>query len=610
MNEKKKLELLSPARNAEFGKAAINCGADAVYIGASRFGARSAAGNPVSEIEELCRHAHRYHARVFAAVNTILYDNEIEEVRKLIFQLYEAGIDALIVQDMGLLELDLPPIALHASTQTHNYDIERIAFLDKAGFSRIILARELSLNQIKEIRSTVNAELECFVHGALCVSLSGQCYMSQYIGGRSANRGECAQPCRSLYSLQNESGEYLLRNKHLLSLKDLNLSEHISELADAGVCSFKIEGRLKDLAYVKNITAFYRQKLDALINESDRYNRASSGTTRFMFEPDPQRSFSRGFTSYLFTGHRDKITSFDTPKSIGKPVAKVKSTNREGINAEIYEKLAAGDGLCFFRDNQLEGFLLNKIEPNRIIPNRISDNLPAGTLLYRNADKRFRELMEQNVAQRSIAVKLFFSESANGFILRAVDEDNIEASIQENCEKTPARNTETSAAAIDKQLRKSGDTCFEISNVEADNTNQYFFAASWLNNLRRNCLNTLEEKRLQIHCALSRREAENPVYPKKSLDYKANISNHLAEQFYHKHGVTALKPAFELEQEKNDDITLMTTRHCLRYETGNCAKATGNMSPPAWTLSDNRRRFLLEFDCQQCMMKVKIFHEK
>jgi 23S rRNA 5-hydroxycytidine C2501 synthase len=605
MKEKQKLELLSPARNAEFGKAAINCGADAVYIGASRFGARSAAGNPVNEIESLCRYAHQYHARVFAAVNTILYNNEIEEVRKLIYQLYEAGVDALIIQDMGLLELDLPPIALHASTQTHNYDIDRIAFLDKAGFSRIILARELSLKQIKTIRSQTTAELECFVHGALCVSLSGQCYMSQYIGGRSANRGECAQPCRSLYSLQDENGQYILRNKHLLSLKDLNLSEHLSELADAGACSFKIEGRLKDLAYVKNITAFYRQKLDLLMNGNSQYARTSSGTTHFLFEPDPQRSFSRGFTSYLLTGQRDKIASFDTPKSIGKPVAKVKSINSEGITAEIYEELIAGDGLCFFRNDQLEGFLLNKAESNQIIPNRIPENLPAGTLLYRNADKRFRELMEQDVAQRSIAVNLFFSETENGFTLHAIDEDGTEVSVQKDCEKTPARNPGALTATIDKQLRKSGDTCFSVAEIETGNTGQYFFATSWLNNLRRECLLLLEEKRLQIHKPLPRREMENPIYPNKTVDYQANISNRFAEQFYLKHGVTQIKPAFELEKEKARNLTLMTTPHCLRFETGRCAKTNGNLSPPAWTLSDNRRSFSLEFDCQRCMMMVK-----
>lgn len=605
MDKMRKLELLSPARNAEYGKAAISCGADAVYIGASRFGARSSAGNSVTEIQELCKYAHRYHARVFAAVNTIIYEQELEEARKLIYELYDAGVDALIIQDMGLTQLDLPPIALHASTQTHNYELDRIQFLEKVGFSRIILARELSLAQIQNIRKNTTAELESFVHGALCVSLSGQCYMSSAQGGRSANRGECAQPCRAAYSLQDETGAFLAHHKHLLSLKDLNLSDHLVSLAEAGICSFKIEGRLKDISYVKNITALYRTKLDAVIEENNQYSKASSGKTRFFFEPDAQRTFSRGFTSYLHTGHRDKISSFDTPKSIGKPVAKVKTITPSWIETELYTEVIPGDGLCFFRKNQLEGFLLNRVEGGKLTPHRFQENLEPGTLLYRNADKSFKDLMEQEVSDRRIAVTLQLSEVEDGFLLTAIDEDNTEVTIHSANEKTEARNTEASAAGIERQLSKSGDTCFTIQTIDYGDVAKYFFAASWLNNLRRECLAALEAARLDAHKPLPKSLADNNVqYPTSSLNYMANVANTMAEKFYHKHGVIQIDPAFEIKVKK-EDTTLMTTRHCLRFETGRCEKAKGNLNPAPWTINDSKNSFRLEFDCNRCMMLVK-----
>lgn len=605
MDTMRKLELLSPARNAEYGKAAISCGADAVYIGAPRFGARSSAGNSITEIADLCKYAHTYHARVYAAVNTIIYEQEIDEVRSIIYELYHAGVDALIIQDMGLTQLDLPPIALHASTQTHNYELERIQFLEKVGFSRIILARELSLNQIIDIRKQTSAELECFVHGALCVSLSGQCYMSSSQGGRSANRGECAQPCRAAYSLQDENGTFLAHHKHLLSLKDLNLSDHIASLAEAGVSSFKIEGRLKDISYVKNITSLYRTRLDALINDNQQFGRTSSGTTRFFFEPDAQRTFSRGFTTYIHSGHRDKISSFDTPKSIGKPVAKVKSVNPSWIETELYTPVVPGDGLCFFRKNQLEGFLLNRVEGGLLSPNRFQDNLEPGTLLYRNADKMFKDLMDQDVSDRRIAVKFTMTEVADGFLLTAVDEDNIEVSIHAENEKTEARNREASASGIERQLSKSGDTCFAIQSIEYGDVAKYFFAASWLNNLRRECLAALIEARLAAHKPLPRAVADDTIpYYKTELNYMANIANPLAEQFYSKHGVVKLDPAYEI-QAKKENVVLMTTRHCLRFETGHCEKAKGNLHPAEWTLNDGKNSFKLEFDCARCMMLVK-----
>jgi len=605
MEKMKKLELLSPARNAEYGKAAISCGADAVYIGASRFGARMSAANSVAEIESLCKYAHKYHARVFAAVNTIIYEQELDEARTLIYNLYHAGVDALIIQDMGLTQLDLPPLALHASTQTNNYELDRIQFLEKAGFSRIILARELSLNQILDIRKNTQVELESFVHGALCVSLSGQCYLSSAQGGRSANRGECAQPCRAAYSLQDETGAFLAHHKHLLSLKDLNLSDNLVSLAEAGVTSFKIEGRLKDISYVKNITALYRTKLDALIEGNSKYTQASSGKTRFFFEPDAHRTFSRGFTTYIHTGHRDKISSFDTPKSIGKPVAKVKAITPSWIETELYTPVVPGDGLCYFKKNQLEGFLLNRVDGNRLSPNRYQETLEPETLLYRNADKIFKDLMEQEVSDRRIAVTLTMAEVPDGFLLTATDEDGVEVSIHSANEKTEARNQDASAAGIERQLSKSGDTCFSIEAIRMGDVSKYFFAASWLNNLRRECLASLEEARVALHKPLPPTLADDTVqYPEKELSFMANIANPLAEQFYRKHGVLQLDPAFEI-QVKKEDITLMTTRHCLRFETGRCEKAKGNLHPAAWLLNDTKNTFRLEFDCARCMMLVK-----
>jgi collagenase-like PrtC family protease len=392
ISNKRHIELLAPAKDLESGRAAINHGADAVYVGAPKFGARSAAGNSLDDIAKLIQYAHRYWAKVYVALNTILFDDELDEAQTIIRSISEAGADALIIQDMGLLELDLPPLPLFASTQTHNYSLKKIQFLEKVGFQRIILARELSLKQLKEIRANTRVELELFIHGALCVSFSGQCYMSQAIQGRSANRGVCAQMCRLPYTLTDNLGQVLENEKYLLSLKDLNLSEYLRDLIDTGISSFKIEGRLKDINYVKNITAFYRQRIDEILETDSSLSSASSGRTIAEFQPDPSRTFNRGFTDHFFRRRNKDILSSQTPKSVGACLGTVGKIRRDHFLLETTEALHNGDGICFFDQQELLcGTNINKVEINKIYPSELK-GIEEGTMIYRNYDHQFSRL--------------------------------------------------------------------------------------------------------------------------------------------------------------------------------------------------------------------------
>ena len=420
----RKIELLSPAKNLECGIEAINHGADAVYIGASKFGARSAAVNSMQDIEQLSTYAHKFNAHVYVAVNTILKDNELDDAQSLIWDLYHAGADAIIIQDMGILQLDLPPIALHASTQTDNRTVEKVQFLEKAGFSQIVLARELNLEQIRNITSQVHVPIEVFVHGALCVSYSGQCYISQAMCGRSANRGECAQYCRLPYDLLDADGKIIAKNKHLLSLKDLNLSNHLQELLDAGVSSFKIEGRLKDVSYVKNVTAYYRQQLDKILSQSKEYKKSSSGKITYTFEPNLEKSFHRGSTSYFLKGRNLDMTSFDTPKSKGEYIGKPKEISKNFIVLNSLLEFHNGDGFCFL-DEQGEfcGFRANKVDGNRLYPTEMPV-ISKNTDIYRNLDINFTQNLSKKTAERKMAVDVLFSETKSGFLLQIKDEDN------------------------------------------------------------------------------------------------------------------------------------------------------------------------------------------
>ena len=601
-NERTPLELLSPARDLECGLAAINHGADAVYIGAPKFGARAAAGNPLKDIAELISYAHRYWARVYITLNTILYDSELNEARSMIHQLYDAGADALIIQDMGLLELDLPPIPLFASTQTHNYNLDRIQFLERVGIQRVILARELSLKKVSEIRKATALDLEFFVHGALCVSFSGQCYFSQATTGRSANRGECAQMCRLPYTLTDGRGNVLASNQHVLSLKDLNLSDYLSDLVDAGVTSFKIEGRLKEASYVKNVTAFYRAKLDAVIEDREGFRSSSSGRTTFFFTPDPERTFNRGTTDYFIRGRRHELVSLRTPKSVGKLLGTVQSVGSGFFALQTSDQIHNGDGICFFGENdEMMGININRVEANRIYPNSM-EGIEPGVVVYRNYDHEFVQLLKSDSARRTIDVDLSFDETPDGFQLHAVDEDGNTVTHRLVHEKEVARKPDAAFETIKTQLSKLGDTIFNSKNITVGLTQAFFLPMGVLNQLRRDCIAALEAERARnIPRQVKTIVPNESPFPEKRLDYSANVVNEKAAAFYRRHGVEEIEKGLELQNDASGKI-LMTTRHCMKFQFDLCRGEKG--SAEELYLSDGRTTYKLDFDCEQCVMKI------
>ena len=601
----KKIELLAPAKNLECGIAAVDHGADAVYIGADRFSARAAAGNSIDDIAALVRYAHRFRVKVFVAINTVLTDSQLPEAQQLIQEVYEAGADAIIIQDMGIMKLDLPPIAIHASTQTDNRTLSKVQFLEKAGFSRVVLARELNLRQIQSIADSTAVELEVFVHGALCVSYSGQCYISQAMSGRSANRGECAQYCRLSYDLYDGEGNQLERSKHLLSLKDLDLSESLPELLDAGVTSLKIEGRLKDVDYVKNITAYYRSKLDAIIEESEgKYVRASSGITKLFFSPDPEKSFRRSSTDYFLHSRHTGIHQPETPKSLGEPIGKVKAIGRNYIEVDTPKEIANGDGLCFVAvQGGLSGFLVNKTDaPNRIYPNQMPE-LSIGTMLYRNQDHAFDKLLKSKTSERKISIQLVLKETQNGFNLEVCDEDGYNAQLLFEVEKQEARRSDGVEENLRQQLGKLGATVFEATSIRIEISKPWFFPSSVVNEWRRQAVEKLEQNREAAYLRAQPANRTIAEYPEKRLTYLGNVTNVLAKQFYHHHGVEEVLPGFEVKAEKN--VPLMFTKHCVKYEMGWCPRE-GKTMPVSEPLSlhHGHQQFRLEFDCKKCEMHV------
>lgn len=614
-----KLELLAPAKNAEQGIAAINHGADAVYIGAPLFGARVAAGNSIDDIDKLVKYAHLFGSKVFATVNTLLFDNELEAARQMIWTLYDTGVDAIIMQDMGLLEMDLPPIELHASTQTHNIDPHRVKFLEQVGFKRIILARETSLQQMAALRKETTADLEAFIQGALCVCYSGQCYMSLFLDRqhnktneppRSGNRGSCTQPCRAAYDLINGQGKVLRKNEHLLSLKDFSAAQSIESMIDAGITSFKIEGRLKDISYVKNVTGYYRQLLDSIMARREGLKPASSGKTRLFFIPDLERTFNRGFTDY-FLNSRKPMASYATQKSLGKIIGTVVSSNGNTLVINNKEPLTAGDGICFFNDEkQLEGFLVNHVNGNRITANK-SLNISKGAQLWRNNDFAFEKQLQGNTSERKIAVSMTLAETPEGLKLTIADEDGIEASVAVECTKEPARNETKAKETIIAQLSKLGGTPFEINNIDIKTKHQYFLPASLLNELRRKAVETLQKKRIDTNRPGDTILALNDIpYFQTTVDGRANIVNAKAEAFYRRHGVTTIErgpdqPGVEFK----DDFPLMTTKYCLRYELGQCLMHKCNKTVSTDYAGDlflynNGNKFRLSFDCKKCEMQI------
>lgn len=597
------MELLSPAKNAETGILAINSGADAVYIGASDFGARKAASNSVADIERLVNHAHLYGAKVYVTLNTILYDNEIEPAQKLIRQLYNIGVDALIVQDMGILKMDIPPIELHASTQTHNYDMDRIQFLDKLGFRRIVLARESSLEHIRNVRQSIKAEIECFIHGALCVSFSGQCYMSAQLGGRSANRGECAQACRMKYSLLNSEKKVLIDDAYLLSLRDFGAFNKISQMMDAGVDSFKIEGRLKDESYVANVTAYYRQLIDKI---SDGKARNSSGICFYDYEPNIHKVFNRGFTEYFLNPKADKMANFASPKSMGEHIGKLIGKKGNTITISSKETINNGDGLCYIDGNSLFGFRIEKAVGNNSFIVSTEQNIKTGVQLYRNLDTIFQKKIEHTKTVRKIRIRISAECKNDTLTLKITDEDGISAQKSMSAHEK-ANNAEKAINNLKASLMKCGDT-YQVTTINVlCNDGAPFVPNSAANELRRNTLEELEQKRRQhFHPKGYPTPSADVSYPLADGNYRLNVSNHLAKEFYAEHGCNIAEPAFEL-LEKTKGKEVMTTKYCIRREMGYCPKI--GKTPDEWKgsrflLHGQYQDFDLTFNCKDCMMQI------
>ncbi|MBK5915600.1 peptidase U32 family protein [Rhodocyclus purpureus] len=670
-----RLELLAPARDADCGIEAIRHGADAVYIGAPAFGARASAPASIADIERLARFARRFNARTLVALNTILYDDELERARELVWQIYEAGADALIVQDLGLLELDLPPIALHASTQTDIRTPEKARFLQDVGFSQLVLARELKLAEIRAIAEVTDATLEFFVHGALCVSYSGQCYVSHAASGRSANRGECSQMCRLPWTLSDGDGRVLARDSHLLSLKDNDQSANLRALVDAGIRSFKIEGRLKDLAYVKNVTAHYRQQIDAILEAGAGapLRRSSSGRSVFTFTPQPEKTFNRGRTDYFLNGRQQEIAAFATPGFAGDAIGQVLRVNRDSIDLRSTVALANGDGLSFFKaDGSLGGLRVNRAEklhsaalPSprvgksfsragqaaavssekrgtaaahggkpeqgkspgeqwRIWPASMEalGELRPGQTLQRNRDQDFERLLEKPSAERRIALSVRFSEAhgedgSEGFALQLTDEAGVSASVFSAQPWQRADDDERAEAAIRNGLSRLGETIYVADAIEIALAAPRFIPASQLNALRRQAVAQLDAAREAAAVAARRADGRRPetspppLWPQEKLDFHANVANAAARAFWQRHGVTDIEAAFEIDGGGKGEVTLMTMRHCLRFNFGGCpkvpptAEATPlSRKPTPLTLSRGKQRFTLRFDCKNCEMQL------
>lgn len=616
-----RIELLSPARNPECGMEAIRHGADAVYIGGPAFGARAAAGNSIDDIAELCHFAHIYGAKVYVTLNTLLTDAELPEAERIIHDLYAVGVDALIVQDMGILRLHLPPIALHASTQTELSTPEKARFLEQAGFTQLVLARELSLDEIKCIRRSTTVPLEAFVHGALCVSYSGHCYASQFCFGRSANRGECAQFCRLAFDLVDADGKVLAHDKHLLSLRDMNRSHSLEEMMDAGICSFKIEGRLKDVSYVKNVTAYYRQRIDeVLARRPEQYVRASHGETQLSFCPAPEKSFNRGFTDYFLHGRTNDIHCFDTPKAIGEYVGRVARVGRHDFDiTESYSTFAGGDGLCFIDTNgKLQGFRINRAEGHTLYPSEMP-RLTRGLRLYRNTDHHFEKILARPSATRRLRASFLLSDTPWGYALTLRDESGLHVTLGFDHEKQPARTAQHDN--ICRQLTRMGDTPFAVDadSVEIflrslpDGNKEHFIPASVLAEWRRQCADRL----LAVHRINYRREMRGyeqreALFPRTKLTYMDNVANVRAKDFYTAHGASDIAPAFELQTPAAGSV-LMRCRHCLRFALGHCSKQQRQPLPWREPLSlrlPDGRSFPLRFDCKHCIMEVHSYTPK
>ena len=618
------LELLSPAKTAEIGREAILHGADAVYIGGPAFGARHNASNPLEDIAALVEFAHRYRSRIFVTMNTIMHDAELELARKQIWQLYEAGVDALIIQDMGLLELDLPPIQLHASTQCDIRTAEKAKFLGDVGFSQLVLARELSVEQIRKIKAQVDTPLEYFVHGALCVAFSGQCYISHADTGRSANRGDCSQACRLPYTLTDGQGRVVAYHKHLLSMKDNDQSANLEALVDAGIRSFKIEGRYKDMGYVKNITAHYRVLLDELLERRPEFARASSGRTQVMFTPDVDKNFHRGHTDYFAQGRQDDIGAFDSPKYVGVELGTVTRLAGDHFDLHTLAPMANGDGLNYMNKRSTVGIQANRAEKLgedeegqrwRVFPNEAMATLPGlkvGTVIHRNRDHQWEATLNKKSSERKVRVDLSLSETPEGLRLAVVDEDGIASEAVAALTLQPAQQAAQAEAGLRTSLAKLGNTMFEAGQVELALSQPWFVPSSAINALRRDAVAAHEAARLASWDRPPRKAPAEPraVYPETQLSYLANVYNDKARAFYHKHGVQLIDAAYEAHEEPGE-VSLMITKHCLRFSFNLCPKQAkgvqgvqGQVKAEPMTLVSGGERYTLRFDCKPCEMHV------
>lgn len=596
----------------EQGITAINYGADAVYIGPPDFGARAAVGNSIESISKLCKFAHQFNSKVYATINTIIYDNEIKQVQHLIDNLAEIEIDAIIIQDLGILKLNTHNIPLFASTQMHNYQIDRIKFLEQLGIARFILARELSLKKIEEIRREVQAELEVFIFGALCVSFSGHCYASFASTGRSANRGECSQICRHKFDLLDKSNSKILNDSYLLSLKDLNLEKYVSKLIDAGINSFKIEGRLKDINYAKNTTAYFRNLIDIEINNKQRFRKSSSGKVQILFEPDLNKTFNRGFTDYFIDRRKQNITSFFSPKHIGEEIGKISRIGKDFFAVDSTLKLSVGDGLTFFDSkNELDGFYINKIEGNKIYPN-LMKTISIGNTLYRNFDYQFETILKNDKSKRTIAVRIEIEKNNDDFCFKAIDEDgNFSEHIAKNHFEI-ARNQINAKENFEKQFKKTGNTIFEIDRIEVKLDYLPFISIAEMNSIRNSLLENLLAVRNENY-NLIRNELRFaiPEYFEKIVDFKSNIANKLSKELYEEAKVNSIEEAFEKKSDFRDKV-VMTTKYCIKYEIGICPvfqkelmdENELELSKKQLYLKDNSHKYKLEFDCKNCEMKI------
>ena len=627
------LELLAPARDADIGIEAITHGADAVYIGGPGFGARATADNSVQDIARLVRHAHRYNSRIFVTLNTILRDDELEPARKLAWQLYDAGVDALIIQDMGLLEIDLPPIQLHASTQTDIRTPQKARFLQDAGLSQIVLARELTLQQIAAIDAALGpkdapgrAILEFFVHGALCVAYSGQCYISHAHTGRSANRGDCSQACRLPYEVKDSQGRIVAHDKHVLSMKDNNQSNNLRQIIDAGVRSFKIEGRYKDMAYVKNITAHYRVLLDEILQERPELARASSGECTFHFQPDPDQNFNREFTDYFVNGRQQDIGAFDTPKNPGRPIGYVTAVGTQHLDLQLDEHgtvLHNGDGLCYLDlQKELVGLQINRAEAIdakqgrwRVYPKdpvASFKDLRKHTQINRNRDMDWVRGLEKKSAERRIGAWLRLSETADGLTLTVTDEDGHSGRATLPGSLQDAKDPGQAATRLRENLSRLGETIFQPLDVTLQLNGPRFVPASQLNALRREAMADLEAARAATWTRLPRATPVTPPvpYPEDTLSYLANVFNHKARDFYARHGVKVIAAAYESHEEEGE-VSLMITKHCVRFSLSLCPKQAkgvtgvqGTVRAEPLQLINGKEKLTLRFDCKPCEMHV------